>query len=378
MLTATPASAGHFWSDWVAPALNRDREAASSRALADGSGRQRLITFVEPDESFLSQSIRNFGLTLATLGFYSFWARADARKQLHRSIHIGGQRLDFTGTGREACVSFLIGALTTVVVVSTFLYFFRGSGESAEQMRAALSDFRYRRLFISLPLIFLLGSAVYRRRKVLLRRTWWRGQHFDLDGQPYAYALQHFWTAFLVPLTLGWAAPWRASRLAQRKIREMHLGAERFQTAGDVASLYRAFAALWFGGGIIYVATMVLLGLTAGPELIAAASSGSLEPLRQPGVFETVAAVLGIGLTPVSLFLLYYRAAWIEHQISSIVFRDMRFHVRLPKARFAALILWNAFVKLISFGAFAPVADAALARFVIDRIETERWPASPY
>ncbi len=373
MLTATPASAGHFWSDWSAPA--RDRTAQASTTPEAGSGRQRLITFVEPEESFLSQSIRNFGLTLATLGFYSFWARAEARKQLHRSIHIGGQRLDFTGTGREACISFLIGTLTTVIVVSTFLYFFRGNGGSSDQMRAALSDFRYRRLFISLPLIFLLGSAVYRRRKVLLRRTWWRGQHFDLDGQPYAYALQHFWTAFLVPLTLGWAAPWRASRLAHRKIREMHLGDERFKTMGGVATLYRAFATLWFGGGIIYVATMALLGLTVGPELIAAASAGSLAPLRQPGVIETVVAVLAIGLTPVAMFLLYYRAAWIEHQISSIVFRDMRFHIKLPKVRFAALILWNGFVKLISFGAFAPVADAALARFVIDRIETERMPA---
>lgn len=372
MLTATPASAGHFWLDAAAPAHTPDRTAAGTSN--DRDRQQKLIAFVEPDESFLSQSIRNFGLTLATLGFYSFWARAEARKQLHRSITIGGHRLDFTGTGREACISFLVGALTTIIVVSIFLFFFRGTGESADHMRAALADFRYRRLFISLPLIFLLGSAVYRRRKVLLRRTWWRGQHFDLDGQPYAYAVQHFWTAFLVPLTLGWAAPWRASQLAHRKIREMHLGSERFATTGSILPLYHAFAAVWFGGGLIYVATMVLLGLTAGPELIAAASTASLAPLHRPGVIETVCTVLAVGLTPVILSLLYYRAAWIEHEISSIVFRGVRFRIVLPKARFAALMLWNSFIKLISFGAFAPVADAALARFVIERIETETWP----
>jgi hypothetical protein len=31
-------------------------------------------------------------------------------------------------------------------------------------------------------------------------------------------------------------------------------------------------------------------------------------------------------------------------------------------------MLWNGLVKFISFGAFTPVADAMLARFVISRI----------
>ena len=382
MLTANPASAGQHWSDWATSVFGRMQryfhvapqlQAVPTLPLPTEAP---LISFVEPAESFLSQSIRNCGMTLATLGFYSFWARAEARKQLHRAIHINGQRLDYTGTGREACVGFLIGTLTTVVLVSTFVYFFTKTGATGAQARAALSDFRIRRLFISLPMIFLLGSAIYRRRKMLLRRTWWRGQHFDLDGHPYRYAVHHFWTAFLVPLSLGWAAPWRASWLARRKIRDMHLGAHRFEAVGDVKPLYRAFAALWFGGGVIYVATMVLLGVTIGPQLIEAAGSQSLQPLLQPGVLSTGFTVLAIGLTPVIGFMLYYRAAWIEHQISSFVFNGVRLRLTLPKVNFAALMLWNGFIKIVSFGAFAPVADAALARFVIDRIRTEPWPTS--
>lgn len=388
MLTASPASAGYVWPTSMAHSprasehpgvLERPPVRAAEATPATSPAAGKLITFVEPEESFLSQSIRNFGMTLATLGFYAFWARADARRQLHRSIRIGGQRLDYTGTGREACIGFLIGTLTTVVLVSAFVYFFTKTGASADGARAALSDFRIQRLFISMPLIFLLGSAVYRKRKQLLRRTWWRGQHFDLDGQPYGYALQHFWTAFLVPLTLGWAGPWRASRLAHRKIREMHLGAERFDTAGSVVPLYRAFAALWFGGGTIYVLTMVLIGLTIGPEVIDALTRKSLAPLLAPGVLSTGLSMLAVGLVPVLGFILYYRAAWIEHQISSLVFGGQRLHITLPKARFAGLMLWNGFIKIISFGAFAPVADAALASFIIERITTEPWlpPAAP-
>ena len=86
--------------------------------------------------------------------------------------------------------------------------------------------------------------------------------------------------------------------------------------------------------------------------------------------------VLAVGLAPVIGFILFYRAAWIEHQISSLVFDGRRLGLKLPKARFAGMMLWNGFVKIISFGAFQPVADAALARFIIARITTEPYVAA--
>ncbi len=378
MLTASPASAGSTVAPWLqTPPAHTPHIAHAlppiSVPLPHAGVQTPLITFVEPAESFLSLSIRNFGLTLATLGFYSFWAKAEARKQLLRALRIGGQQLDYTGTGREAFVGFLLGMLTTVMIVSGFIWFFVKSGGSGDQIRQSIGEFRYQRLLITLPLLFLLGSVVYRKRKEILRRTWLRGQHFDLNGQPWAYALQHFWTAFLIPLTLGWAGPWRASRLEQRKINEMCLGEQRFQAVGGVARLYRAFATLWFGGGAIYVATMVLVGVTIGGDVLAAIEGQSFAPLMKPETWRTGVTVLALGLAPVFGFILYYRAAWIEHQISSLVLDGQRLELRLPKAQFAGLMLWNGFVKLVSFGAFTPVADAALVRFIVARIQSSPW-----
>ena len=372
MLTTSAAATGSTWADWARQprvAAKRTHEGADIPSVAPLAGTTRPVTFVEPEESFFSQSLRGFALSVGTLGLYSFWVRADARRQLHRAIRVGGHPLDYSGTGGEALASFVMGTATTVLLVSVFLYFFTSSGLTGEQARAAMADFRLRRLFISIPLLFLLGSVAYRKRKHMLRRTWWRGQHFDLDGQPWSYALQHFWTAFLVPLTLGWAAPWRASRLEQRKINEMHHGAQRFQSDANVTPLYRAFTALWFGGGTIYVTTMALLGLTIGEPLLAAISTQSLAALMQPSVFRTGLTVVGCGLTPVAGFILYYRAAWLEHQISSLIFDGMRLQLQLPKARFAGLMLWNGLIKIISFGALQPVANAALVRFVVARIK---------
>ena len=160
------------------------------------------------------------------------------------------------------------------------------------------------------------------------------------------------------------------SRLEHRKLNEMHRGTQRFQANGSVAPLYRAFAALWFGGGAIYVVTMVVLGLTIGEPLLLAVNQHTLAPLLQPAIYTTGLIVSGFGLAPVIGFILYYRAAWIEHQISSLTFDGHRLQITLPKARLAALMLWNGFIKIISCGAFQPVADAALVRFVLTRITT--------
>ena len=58
------------------------------------------------------------------------------------------------------------------------------------------------------------------------------------------------------------------------------------------------------------------------------------------------------------------------------MFDDARLHLKLPKVRFAAMMLWNGFVKIISFGAFQPVTDAAMVRFIIARITTEPHAAA--
>ena len=328
------------------------------------------VTFIEPAESFLALSIRNFGLTLATLGFYSFWARAESRQQLHRAIRIGGRPLDFTGTGREGFVSFLMGAAIAACIVPAVLILLVQSSHAGTEQLAKLGGMRWQRLMITLPLLFLLGSVVYRKRKHFLTRTWVGGQNFDLVGHAWGYAFQHFWTAFLVPATLGWAAPWRASQLERRKIEEMRFGDTRFRAVGTVKPLYKAFALLWFGGGTAYCATMILLGLAVGPELLASIASLSLAPILAAGSAGTTLLILGLGLTPVVAFLLYYRAAWIEHQVSSVGIGDVRLDLKLPKWRFAGMMVMNSLVKIVSFGGFQPACDAQLVRFVIRNIRT--------
>lgn len=327
-----------------------------------------IVTWVEPAESFWLLALKNFGLTLATLGVYHFWGRVEARRKVMNAIHINGRPLDYTGTGREAFVSFLIGAVVAGAVVTVMLGLLSQAVQSGAGIEGVRQT-RWQRLTISLPMLFLLGSVVYRKRQHILRRTWLSGKRFDLSGWAWSYAWQHFWSAFLVPLTLGWAAPWRASRLERRKIEEMHYDGRHFTARGQLKPLYSSFALLWFGGGLVYIGTLLVLSRYIGPEIVAAVQGLTIAPLANMEVLRQGALVVAAGMVPLALLMLIYRKAWIEHLVSSISFGGEQLHLKLPRGRFLWICGTNIVMSVISFGALAPVAEARLVRFILTHLE---------
>jgi uncharacterized membrane protein YjgN (DUF898 family) len=339
------------------------------------------ITWTEPTESFLILAIRNFGLTLATFGLYHFWARVETRRRVHRAIHIDGAPLDYSGSGREGLMSFLLGMVVAVSVVSTVLITFPRP-DLGLIVTGADGNIPWRRFLITFPLMFLLGSIAYRRRKDVLRRTWWRGERFDLRGEAWSYAWLHFWTAFLVPLTLGWAAPWRASVLERRKINEMQHGAALFQaakfqsgipqTGGGTRQLYIAFAKMWIFGGVLYFTMLILLGLFVGDPVINAIQGVSIKPMLLPGVARTTILIMTTCMIPCLMLAAMYYAAWLRHQISSIGNDQVTLSLALPTWPFIKLVASNAALRVGSLGALAPVADARFARFLVSHTQVHK------
>jgi uncharacterized membrane protein YjgN (DUF898 family) len=361
---------------------------ATEPSAADPSAVDRpTITWSEPQESFLILAIRNFGLTLATFGLYHFWARVETRRRVHRAIHIDGVPLDYTGSGREGLISFLIGALVAVSIVSTVLITFPRPDLSM-MTTVGSGGVPWRRFLISFPLMFLLGSIAYRKRKEVLRRTWWRGERFDLRGEAWSYAWLHFWTAFLVPITLGWAAPWRASILERRKINEMQHGSAAFRTPdragakpigklaalsdGATRQLYVAFAKLWICGGLVYFVMLFLLAIFVGDPVIASVQGFSIKPMLLPGVAQKTILIIATCLIPCMMLITAYYAAWLRHQVSNIGNDNVTLSLALPTWPFIKLVASNAALRVGTLGALAPVADARFARFLISHTEVRR------
>ncbi len=361
----------------VSHALAAERSFVSGRDLSPTGPS---IAWVEPSTSFLQQALRHIALIFATCGLYIFWARAEARRSMHRCIHVAGRPLDYTGTGREGFVSFLIAALTMIIALEA-VYLYIGPSLASGGARDAVSltggQYRWQRLTITLPLLFLLGSVAYRKRQHILRRTWWAGERFDLSGQAWGYAWVHFWTAFLVPVTLGWAAPWRAHALEKRKTNETVHGPRTFHATHSLRDLYKTFAVFWFGGIAIYLVTVLSLGFTIGNEIIGALNTLSINPLLAPGVLTKGLMIAITGLLPFTLLATAYQGAWLEHQMSGIALGDARLKLCLPKLAFVGYSVENAILKVGTLGLLGGVADARMARFIVAHMSVEGTLASP-
>lgn len=359
----------------AAPPDTTDAEAAlhvSGPPAAPSSARtgETAITWIEPRENLWVLALRDFGLTLATFGVYHFWGRAESRRRTINAIHVDGRPLDYTGTGKEAFVSFVVGMLVAVVIVGAFLMLFmsKATAGGIEGVR----EIRWQRLSISLPLLFLMGSIAYRKRHHILRRTWLAGERFALSGHAWLYAWSHFWSAFLVPLSLGWAAPWRASRLERRKLSEMTYGALRFEADGELRPLYKAFALLWFGAGVVYFATLYILArYFIGAELVAAIEGATFAPILQRPVLGVLLPVAALAAVPIVFSILAYRKAWLEHLVSALRVGDSRLTLRMPLFGYIGLALSNAALTVGSLGAFAPVAHARWMRYVVRHVSTD-------
>ena len=129
------------------------------------------VAFSGKRSEFFDLVRRGAALEFVTLGFYRFWLATDMRRHLCSHTSVRGDAPEYTGTGKELLIGFLVAlAILTPVYLA---YFFIGL--EAELYQA----------FASIPLIaffYMFGQfAIYRARRYRLSRTVWRGSSADLD-----------------------------------------------------------------------------------------------------------------------------------------------------------------------------------------------------
>ena len=132
-------------------------------------------------------------------GFYRFWLITDIRRHLWGHTLIGREGLEYTGTGRELAIGFMIA----LAVLSPIYVVYFVLGLAAERLQA----------FASLPLFLILyvfgQYAAYRARRYRATRTIFRGVRFWMTGSAWRYAGKTFLWDLATLFSLGLALPWR-------------------------------------------------------------------------------------------------------------------------------------------------------------------------
>src|SRR4028119_1352775 len=113
------------------------------REMHSGEQPESAFTFTGDWREFLPIALTNLLLTVVTLGIYRFWATARERRYLWSRTRFIDDHLEWTGTGKEMFIGFLI-VMAVLLPILLFFQFgftamiFRGEEAAAFLIAAAI------------------------------------------------------------------------------------------------------------------------------------------------------------------------------------------------------------------------------------------------
>jgi uncharacterized membrane protein YjgN (DUF898 family) len=193
-------------------------------------------------------------LGVVTLGLYRFWAKARIRRHVWSKVQLGEDGFEFTGTGLEMFLGFLMSVVVLAVylaVVQLILFavgirFVFDPQSKVEEIAQGVSI-----LLSFLAVLPLMLFAAYRARRYKLARTRFRGIRFAMENAAGGYMLRGLMYLALTVGTLGLLWPLMTFRLEAYMTERTWYGTARFRQGGRWQGLYSAFFHVLVGMGLI-------------------------------------------------------------------------------------------------------------------------------
>lgn len=319
------------------------------------------LTWSEP-RGMIGLSIKNFLLKIVTLGIYGFWGKTEVRRRIWTGIRLNGEPMQYSGTGKELFIGFLVvfgAVILPISLVSVVAVLALGpTSPWLQAFNAAV----YGGMFL------LLGVGIHRAQRYRLSRTSWRGVRGGLDGSSWRYAVTYFWTGLVALVTLGWALPWRSTKLQRLIVNDMRFGDRHLAFDAPHAPLYRRFAVLWFGV-IVIVALMSVLMMVGLSSI-----NIRIEDLQRPSAAHIIPFLIAIygslflGMLLYGVLSAFYRAGMMNHFAAHTTFEGLRFRGQATTGSLIWLTVSNLALVLFTLGLLLPVAQTRSARWFVTRL----------
>jgi uncharacterized membrane protein YjgN (DUF898 family) len=306
---------------------------------------------------------KNFLYRIVTFGIYNFWGKTEVRKRIWSAIRINGEPLQYTGTGKEMFLGFLfVLAVVTIPALLLALALSLAFGQGATSL-------------MQIGFFYLIGVAMHRAIRYRLSRTLWRGIRGGLDGSAWKYGWTYFWTGFILIITLGWASPWRATKLQSLIVNGMRFGNRPFKFDALSGPLYGPFLALWLSG----IAIVMGIGFAyyAMYNYAEPLFAKVLVPGRPPdpaSLFTLILILYGVlivGLLLYAIVSAWYRAQTMNHFAAHTTFEGARFTASATGSSLVGLTITNLLMVICTLGLLSPLAQARSARYFIQRLRID-------
>lgn len=289
---------------------------------------------------FAPIAFTNLLLTIVTLGIYRFWAIARERRYLWSRSRFVDEHLEWTGTGKELFVGFLLAAL--LIGLPLFLLSFVTQalvlrGQEAAATVVTLGTF--------VAIFYLVGVARFRALRYRLSRTRWRGIRGGSDDGGFGYGLSYMWKTAAGYVALGLLVPWSMASLWNERWSKMSFGPFRFEARLDAGDIFARFLLFYLSpfaimvGGVFAVLFGGLTGFGIGGEEGAAA--GSALGL----ILALLSIYLVFGLIAVAFYAKYFREA-----VGALRWRDLRFSFTASTAQWLKLFLGDVALVVLTLG----------------------------
>ena len=304
---------------------------------APAAGDERAIRFTGTWREYLPIAATNALLIVCTLGIYRFWATARQRRYLWSRTHVIDDSLEWTGTGKEMFLGFLI----VVAVLAPFFLFIqfllpalvaRGKAEAAGGLF----------FLFYIALIYLGGFARFRALRYRLSRSWWHGIRGGSDDPGWNYGGEYLGRFALAAITLFIVFPWTATRLWNSRWNAMSFGPLRFRAKLDAEGLKARWALIYLGP----------IGLLAAAGLAAMLAGLALR--------GTSGAPVGLTVIVIGLFVLFYLAIplltlnwyakYFRRAADATSLGDLEFGFEATTLQWLGLFLGNLALAVVTLG----------------------------
>ncbi len=310
----------------------------------DTAGGDRAFGFSGTWQDYAPIAFTNLLLTIVTLGIYTFWARTRTRRYLWSQTRFIDDTLEWTGTGLELFIGYLLAFLFFVVPFGIINLVVQGVLLRGHAGYAAVI---VGTLYVML--IYLIGVAIFRALRYRLSRTFWHGIRGGSDDQGFRFGLSYFWRTLLGSLALGLMIPWSMTTLWNKRWNAMSFGSSRFAAKAAWGKIFPRFLLFYLVPIILFVAVGVMAGAFMG-------IGRGFTPGTTPGAGTIIAIVIAVLLFYVMFFgvlgvvAMVYYSAYFREGVSELTLGRLSFAFNARTMDWVKLYLGNVGLTLITFG----------------------------
>lgn len=336
-------------------------------AQTTGDGQESVaVSFRGRTGRIIGLALKILLFSIVTLTLYRFWGRTEVRRYLWSHIDVNGEPIEYTGTGRELFLGFIVVVFLIILPLilagyATQIFLERGS---PNQVAAIIG------VQALLFLLYLVG--IYQAWRYRLSRTVWRGVRMALTGSELSFGIRLILLNLVNIALLGWLTPVVDIAFLRMIARNAWYGDCRFSFEAKARRLYGPFAASY----VISILLLALLSFGVGLFMSAVQFGGGSAHVRVSP--QTVAAFLPVaalvflfGLVLLIIASIFYRKRRLEIFGSAFRLGTLSFKLETGFWSYFRLFVGNLVIVALTLGFGLPIAELRTFRYIFRRLEIQ-------